>query len=218
MQCNAHVVFSTQRSLCTKPHTLSTFRASSTAAAVNLCCITRTCACTGPRTCTELLACHGTRRAPLLKNRNNSVVSVQRTREKEEARANATAVAESPASAEEDDDVVDPVITDRMLSRVFTFAGLPVLFGLALYPLFWYLKVRGQSACGTATQRCIPLLAMRVKSHDACHLRIEVHRSAGCMLRALFVTRACAVAKRPLKAQQHARLQLQRDAWLLCRW
>lgn len=68
---------------------------------------------------------------------------MQRAREKEEAREarNATAVAQSSVAEEEDDDVVDPVITDRMLSRVFTFAGLPVLFGLALYPLFWYLKV-----------------------------------------------------------------------------
>jgi hypothetical protein len=28
-----------------------------------------------------------------------------------------------------------------MFKRVVTFAGLPVLTGMALFPLFWYLRV-----------------------------------------------------------------------------
>jgi hypothetical protein len=48
---------------------------------------------------------------------------------------------ESAGAGQEEDDVVDPVVTNRMLSRVLVFAGLPVLCGLLLYPLFYYLKV-----------------------------------------------------------------------------
>jgi hypothetical protein len=47
----------------------------------------------------------------------------------------------SASRSQEEDDVVDPVVTNRMLSRVLIFAGLPVFFGLLLYPCFYYLKV-----------------------------------------------------------------------------
>ncbi|KAF6265608.1 hypothetical protein COO60DRAFT_1477421 [Scenedesmus sp. NREL 46B-D3] len=33
------------------------------------------------------------------------------------------------------------VVVDRMFKRVLTFAGLPVLLGVVLFPVFWYLKV-----------------------------------------------------------------------------
>jgi hypothetical protein len=39
------------------------------------------------------------------------------------------------------EETVDPAVTDRMLSRVFIFAGVPVAIGLLLFPMFWYLKV-----------------------------------------------------------------------------
>lgn len=44
--------------------------------------------------------------------------------------------------AEDDDDVVPVQITDRMLSRILIFSGLPIVFGLLLFPFFWWLKVR----------------------------------------------------------------------------
>lgn len=66
------------------------------------------------------------------KERENLVVQLEQ----------AKADTEVPAKPEvEDDGIVDTVVTDRMLSRVFTFAGFPVLFGLLLFPCFWYLKV-----------------------------------------------------------------------------
>lgn len=34
---------------------------------------------------------------------------------------------------------------DRMFKRVITFAGAPVLTGILLFPLFWYLRVGGRS-------------------------------------------------------------------------
>lgn len=36
------------------------------------------------------------------------------------------------------------VVVDRMFKRVITFAGLPVLTGMMLFPLFWYLRVSVQ--------------------------------------------------------------------------
>lgn len=33
------------------------------------------------------------------------------------------------------------VVVDRMFKRVITFAGAPVLTGILLFPLFWYLRV-----------------------------------------------------------------------------
>lgn len=72
-----------------------------------------------------------------------NVPSPKQQQQFEEALANATEAKDvSPSTSDDDDDVVDPVVTNRMLSRVFIFAGLPVLFGLLLYPGFWYLKVR----------------------------------------------------------------------------
>lgn len=44
-------------------------------------------------------------------------------------------------SSKKEEETVDPVVTDRMLNRVFIFAGLPVAVGLLLFPMFWYLKV-----------------------------------------------------------------------------
>ena len=41
-----------------------------------------------------------------------------------------------------DDGIVDTVVTDRMLRRVLTFSGVPVVFAFLLYPGFYYLKVR----------------------------------------------------------------------------
>eukprot|EP00892_Ulva_mutabilis_P000658 jgi/Ulvmu1/10593/UM065_0047.1 len=56
-----------------------------------------------------------------------------------------TAVGKVPAETAladpEDDDVVDPRVTDRMLRRVILFSGTPVVLGLLLFPFFWYLKV-----------------------------------------------------------------------------
>jgi hypothetical protein len=34
------------------------------------------------------------------------------------------------------------VVVDRMFKRVITFAGLPVVTGMMLFPVFWYLRVR----------------------------------------------------------------------------
>jgi hypothetical protein len=34
------------------------------------------------------------------------------------------------------------VVVDRMFKRVITFAGLPVVTGMLLIPVFWYLRVR----------------------------------------------------------------------------
>jgi hypothetical protein len=33
------------------------------------------------------------------------------------------------------------VVVDRMFKRVITFAGLPVVTGMLLFPVFWYLRV-----------------------------------------------------------------------------
>lgn len=38
---------------------------------------------------------------------------------------------------------VPEVVTDRMLKRVILFMGTPVFGGILLFPLFYYLKVRG---------------------------------------------------------------------------
>ena len=43
---------------------------------------------------------------------------------------------------EVDDGVLDQRVSDRMLKRIFTFAGVPVLLGLLLFPGFYYLVVR----------------------------------------------------------------------------
>lgn len=45
-----------------------------------------------------------------------------------------------------EDETIPVVITDRMLKRVLTFAGVPVALGLLLFPCFWYLKVRERLA------------------------------------------------------------------------
>lgn len=56
--------------------------------------------------------------------------------------AEATRESAGTVSAQsDDDDVVDPRVTDRMLQRVILFSGTPVLLGLLLFPFFWYLKV-----------------------------------------------------------------------------
>jgi hypothetical protein len=42
------------------------------------------------------------------------------------------------------------VVVDRMFKRVITFAGLPVVTGMLLFPVFWYLRVSqtaGLSCC-----------------------------------------------------------------------
>lgn len=33
------------------------------------------------------------------------------------------------------------IVVDRMFKRMVTFAGVPMLTGFALFPLFWYLRV-----------------------------------------------------------------------------
>lgn len=40
------------------------------------------------------------------------------------------------------DGVASPAVTNRMLRRALVFSGLPIFLGLALYPVFIYLKVR----------------------------------------------------------------------------
>lgn len=37
------------------------------------------------------------------------------------------------------------VVVDRMFKRVITFAGLPVVTGMLLFPVFWYLRVRREA-------------------------------------------------------------------------
>jgi hypothetical protein len=39
-------------------------------------------------------------------------------------------------------DTVPTVITDRMLRRVVTFAGIPVFLGVSLLPFFYWLKIK----------------------------------------------------------------------------
>lgn len=51
------------------------------------------------------------------------------------------------ARPEVDDGVLDQRISDRMLKRIFTFAGIPVLTGLLLFPGFYYLVVRCLRVC-----------------------------------------------------------------------
>lgn len=50
-----------------------------------------------------------------------------------------------PASAsppaEEADDVIPEVVTDRILRRLVVTVGIPLLVGVAFFPLFYYLKV-----------------------------------------------------------------------------
>lgn len=48
----------------------------------------------------------------------------------EEQRPNALSSAEVPSS-----------VANRILLRIGVFSGIPVLFGLCLLPLFYYLKV-----------------------------------------------------------------------------
>jgi hypothetical protein len=65
------------------------------------------------------------------------------------------------APSRDDDAVVPPEITDRMLRRVMLFAGVPVVFGFLLYPAFYYLKVRSLVALRSST---LPLRGGHVAS------------------------------------------------------
>lgn len=92
--------------------------------------------------------------------------------EYQETLSNMTAgkeVQESASSSQEEDEVVDPAVTNRMLSRVFVFAGLPVLFGLLLYPFFYYLKVRAPYLSTVLRGRVLLYrLAMSQRRHAGC--------------------------------------------------
>lgn len=51
----------------------------------------------------------------------------------------ATSVNDTPEE-EEEDAVVPEQITDRMLRRILLFSGGPLLLGMMLFPLFYYIK------------------------------------------------------------------------------
>jgi hypothetical protein len=65
---------------------------------------------------------------------------------------------------EEDDGIVDAVVTDRMLQRVLVCAGIPVFVGFLLYPGFWYLKVSP-----TARATCMVTAALLHASTTGLH-------------------------------------------------
>lgn len=54
---------------------------------------------------------------------------------------------------------VPAVVTNRMLQRMLIFAGLPVFFGILLFPVFYYLKVMSS----TQSHTCSKSLCMWVK-------------------------------------------------------
>ncbi len=57
---------------------------------------------------------------------------------------------------------VPTAVNDRILRRIFTFAGLPTVFGFGLFPLFYWLKVwvsPGNQLCAhvePASLKCMP--------------------------------------------------------------
>ena len=56
-------------------------------------------------------------------------------------------------------------VNDRILRRIFTFAGLPTVLGFALFPLFYWVKVWVNPV------KCLPAVAS--------HLSLERKPSAG---------------------------------------
>jgi len=84
---------------------------------------------------------------------------LRRQTEAVEAAYGAQAAPEEPDSRNE---VVPTVITDRMMSRAITFAGLPIVFGLLLFPCFWYAQVRASTLahfrCPSSLDPSLPAL------------------------------------------------------------
>jgi hypothetical protein len=71
-----------------------------------------------------------------------NVPSPKQQKEYEETLSTVTRASQgAPQDLDEKEDLVDPMIADRMLARVLIFAGAPVVVGLLLFPFFYWLKV-----------------------------------------------------------------------------
>lgn len=63
------------------------------------------------------------------------------------------------------------VVVDRMLGRIFMFTGVPVGLGLALLPLFYYLKVSKQACWQARLQQSQPACAASATQQGSLFIR-----------------------------------------------